>query len=97
MDASFRWDLSEPFGTSPGNFFVIYQGEVSSGTVIVTFIGGPMPICDPPGVCIVDGTQVGFTITNIDTADASRYSIEVDPASGAPDEDNNAVLYVYRT
>ena len=103
LDVDFRWTLSAPFDTEyPSANIEIYKGD-TSGSVIVRYTAGPPGTlglgCNTFGdslSCITEDTQVGFSISDIETSDASRYIIRVDPGTGTYVEDSDAVLYIYR-
>ena len=99
--ADVRWNLSEPFIPSVlGSIFEVYRGYISESDSILVYIGGSSPFCAPIAAnisCIVDSYQVGFNITNIQSNNASRYSIYVMTEPWGPTEGANedAILYVY--
>ena len=100
LGAEFRWTLSKPFDTTyVGSSITIYK-SVTSGTPVLLYKSGTGLGCNTYGdsslSCITEGTQVGFGISDIETSDASRYSIQVDPGPGTNVEDSDAVLYIYR-
>ena len=101
MSEDFIWTLSEPFDhTSVTAFFNVSQGYTAEGEVILTYYFGGEDDCQRISSsvsCITNGTEIGFSISDIKTDNASIYSLYVMFNSTIPDEDSNqdALLYLY--
>ena len=98
LDVEFRWTLSEPFNTGyVGASITIYESDTSGSSILSYRSGlGCIVYGDSSLSCITEDTRVGFSISDVETSDASRYIIRVDPGTGTYVQDSDAVLYIYR-